>query len=180
MRIYDGGPRQDFEEVLRSIGGYLDTRGMRDILILEIPDGLVVQGLSIVGNSTSVWSETMGTIVKQTNTYTEHDVTRFMEAGVAHRGSGKSNSSSAGPYERALRVIGRWIDEQKPRDVFLFEQEGSYVVRVLPQGSTSGRHLLAEFTAGDIASLVNRAASMRVVPSRTGDSLFRTGHNQQR
>jgi hypothetical protein len=180
LRIYEGSPRQDFEEVFRSIGGYLDTRGMRDILILEIPEGFVVQGLSVVGNSTSVWSETMGTMVKQTNTYTENDVTRFMEAGVARRGTGKPTSQSSGPYERALRVIGRWIDEQKPRDVFLFEQEGSYVVRVLPQGNTGGRHLLAEFTGGDIANLASRGPSMRVVPSRSGDSLFGTGHNQRR
>jgi hypothetical protein len=180
LQIYEGSPRQDFEEVFRSIGGYLDTRGMRDVLILEIPEGFVVQGLSVVGNSTSVWSETMGTIVKQTSTYTEKDVTKFMEAGVARRGTGKPTNASAGPYERALRVIGRWIDEQKPRDVFLFEQEGSYVVRVLPQGSTGGHHLLAEFTAGDIANLASRAPSMRVTPSRLGDSLFGTGHNQRR
>ena len=45
MRIYDGSPRQDFEEVFRSIGAFLDSRGMRDILIVEVPDGFVVQGL---------------------------------------------------------------------------------------------------------------------------------------
>jgi hypothetical protein len=180
LRIYEGSPRQDFEEVFRSIGGYLDTRGMRDVLILEIPEGFVVQGLSVVGSSTNVWSETMGTIVMQTNTYTEKEVNHFMEEGVARRGTGKPTAPSAGPYERALRVIGRWIDEQKPRDVFLFEQEGSYVVRVLPQGSTGAHHLLAEFTAGDIANLVSRGPSLRVVPSRLGDSLFGGGHNQKR
>jgi len=180
LRIYEDSPRQDFEEVLRSIGGYLDTRGMRDVLILETPEGFVVQGLSVMGSSTSVWSETMGTVMKQTNTYTEQDITQFMDAGVARRSAGKAAAVSAGPYERALRVIGRWIDEQKPRDVFLFEQEGSYVVRVLPQGSTSARHVLAEFTAGDIANLVSRGPALRVTPSRTGDSLFRSGHNQGR
>ena len=45
MRIYDGSPRQDFEEVFRSIGAFLDSRGMRDILMVEVPDGFVVQGL---------------------------------------------------------------------------------------------------------------------------------------
>ena len=45
MRIYDGSPRQDFEEVFRSIGAFLDSRGMRDILVVEVPDGFVVQGL---------------------------------------------------------------------------------------------------------------------------------------
>ena len=29
MRIYEGSPRQDWEEVLRSVGAYLDDRGMR-------------------------------------------------------------------------------------------------------------------------------------------------------
>ena len=46
MRIYEGSPRQDFEEVLRSIGAFLDQRGMREVLLTEAPDGFIVQGLS--------------------------------------------------------------------------------------------------------------------------------------
>ena len=46
MRIYEGSPRQDFEEVFRSIGAFLDGHGMRDILLLEVPDGFIVQGLA--------------------------------------------------------------------------------------------------------------------------------------
>ena len=45
MRIYEGSPRQDFEEVFRSIGAFIDSHGMRDILLLEVPDGFIVQGL---------------------------------------------------------------------------------------------------------------------------------------
>ena len=48
MRIYEGSPRQDFEEVFRSIGAFLDQRGMRDVLLLEAPDGFIVQGLVVV------------------------------------------------------------------------------------------------------------------------------------
>ena len=33
MRIYEGSPRQDFEEVFRSIGAFLDQRGMREVLL---------------------------------------------------------------------------------------------------------------------------------------------------
>ena len=47
MRIYEGSPRQDFEEVFRSIGAFLDQRGMREILLVEAPDGFIVQGLVI-------------------------------------------------------------------------------------------------------------------------------------
>ena len=49
MRIYEGSPRQDFEEVFRSIGAFLDSHGMRDILLVEVPDGFVVQGLVTAG-----------------------------------------------------------------------------------------------------------------------------------
>ena len=49
MRIYEGSPRQDFEEVFRSIGAFLDQRGMRDVLLLEAPDGFIVQGLVASG-----------------------------------------------------------------------------------------------------------------------------------
>ena len=45
MRIYEGSARQDFEEVFRSIGAFLDQRGMREVLLLEAPDGFIVQGL---------------------------------------------------------------------------------------------------------------------------------------
>src|ERR671919_111710 len=44
MRIYEGSPRQDYEEVLRSIGAFLDQRGMREILFTEAPDGFIIQG----------------------------------------------------------------------------------------------------------------------------------------
>src|SRR5690349_17504439 len=45
LRIYDGSPRQDFEEVFRAIGAVLDERGYREVLIDEVPDGFIVQGL---------------------------------------------------------------------------------------------------------------------------------------
>jgi hypothetical protein len=49
MRIYEGSARQDFEEVFRSIGAFLDQRGMKDVLLLEAPDGFIVQGLVVAG-----------------------------------------------------------------------------------------------------------------------------------
>ena len=60
MRIYEGSPRQDYEEVLRSIGAYLDGRGMREILLAEAPDGFIVQGLVASEAQTAAWSEAVG------------------------------------------------------------------------------------------------------------------------
>ena len=44
MRIYEGSPRQDWEEVLRSVGAYLDDRGMRGIVFVETDTGFIIQG----------------------------------------------------------------------------------------------------------------------------------------
>jgi hypothetical protein len=168
MRIYDGSPRQDFEEVFRSIGAVLDARGMKDILLAEVPDGFVVQGLVTAGASSGSWSESIGTVAKETLTFLDEDIATFMEEGAERRGHGAPTGPDAGNHERALRVLGRWIDEQKPRDVFLFEQEGAYVLRLHIAGQAGSHHTLAEFTREDIQDLIGRAPSLRQPAAATG------------
>jgi hypothetical protein len=162
MRIYEGSPRQDFEEVLRSIGAFLDQRGMHDVLLVEAPDGFILQGLAMEGES-STWSETAGHQVKETLTFLDDDVARFMEEAMARRNAGAAVSdwSNAGYYEKAFRVLGRWIDEQKPHDIFFFEQEGAFVVRLHRVGPTGGHHELAEFTKDDIETMIAQAPQAR-------------------
>ncbi len=160
MRIYEGSPRQDFEEVFRSIGAFLDQRGMRDVLLLEAPDGFIVQGLVVTGASTGSWSDTMGSVSKQTFTFLDDDIARFMEEASARRGSGVP-ASPVGHYEAAFRVIGRYMDDQKPRDVFFFEQDGAFVLRLLMSHQAGSRHELAEFTREDINDMVARGPSLR-------------------
>jgi hypothetical protein len=163
MRIYEGSPRQDFEEVFRSIGAFLDTRGTRDILLLEVPDGFVVQGLVAAGADGGTWSESVGSITKETLTFLDDDIAKFMEEAAARRGAApQPEQVLAGPYEQALRVIGRWMDEQKPKDVFLLEQEGAYVIRLLIGGQSGAHHQLAEFTPDDLAALIAQGPSRRV------------------
>lgn len=160
MRIYDGSPRQDFEEVFRSIGAYLDRRGMKEILLAEAPDGFIVQGLVLIGGGT--WSDTMGQQMKETLTFLDDDISRFMDEGVARRNSRLAvPAHQAGYYERALRVIGRYMDEQKPRDVFFFEQDGNFVVRMLKSSQVGSRHVLFEFTAEDVEKMIADAPHRR-------------------
>jgi hypothetical protein len=159
MRIYEGSPRRDFEEVLRSIGAFLDTSAMRDILILEVPDGFVVQGL--VTAVAGAWSESIGAITKETLKFEDDDIARFLDEARARRGSGPAAAASPGDHERALRVIGHWMDELKPRDIFLLEQDGSYIVRALVVGQAGIGHQLAEFTVDDIRSLADQGAALR-------------------
>jgi hypothetical protein len=159
MRIYEGSPRQDFEEVFRSIGAFLDSRGMRDILLLEVPDGFIVQGLVVSGASGSAWSESVGTVTKETLSFLDEDIAKFMEEAAKRRGT--QPQQSAGVHERALRVIGHWADGQRPRDVFLFEQEGAYVVRLGIGGQQGAHHELAEFTRDDVDALVAQGPDLR-------------------
>jgi hypothetical protein len=168
MRIYEGSPRQDFEEVFRSIGAFLDQHGMHDVLLVEAPDGFIVQGLVASQSGSGGWTDTMGAVVKETLTFLDDDIARFMDEAIARRGRGgePERPAPAGPYETAFRVLGRYMDEQKPRDVFFFEQDGAFVVRLLMGAHAGGgqaapRHVLAEFTREDIADLVARGPSLR-------------------
>ena len=162
MRIYEGSARQDFEEVFRSIGAFLDQRGMKEILLAEAPDGFIVQGL-VATLSTST-SEYQGSLVKETLTFLDDDIARFMEEAVARRGQGEPlpDAGEAGYYETAFRVLGRYMDEQRPRDVFFFEQEGAFVVRLYLGGQAGSHHTLAEFTRDDITQLVTQGPTLRV------------------
>jgi hypothetical protein len=151
MRIYEGSPRQDFEEVFRSIGAHLDAVGMREVLLLEVEDGFVVHGLVIDG-SVGTWTDSVGQVRKETLTLRDDEISTFMDEGLARRGHGPAQAP--GTYESALRVIGRYLDETRPRDVFFFEQDGSYVLRLLRVGQTRTNHELIEFTRDDIAQMI--------------------------
>jgi hypothetical protein len=82
-----------------------------------------------------------------------------MEEAGARRGTGTGHP--AGHYEAASRVIGRYMDDQKPHDVFFFEQEGAFVLRLLMSGQAGSRHVLAEFTRDDIDEMVARGPALR-------------------
>lgn len=159
MRIYEGTPRQDWEEVLRVVGQFADGEGLKELLLLETDDGFVLQGLRFMdGGSTT---SGMGSLGKRTYHLSDDRIAELMDAGHALRGSG----TGAGAHreitaynELALRVIGRYLDSQRPHDVFFFEQEGSFVVRLFgTAGSQAGAHSLAEFTRDEMLAMIEEA-----------------------
>jgi hypothetical protein len=44
MKLFQGMSRTDYQDVLRAIGLFIDDHGYTDVRILEIEDGLVIQG----------------------------------------------------------------------------------------------------------------------------------------
>ncbi|MGH2463035.1 MAG: hypothetical protein ACRDFZ_05330 [Candidatus Limnocylindria bacterium] len=158
MRIYDGSPRQNWEEVLRSIGSWADRQPLKEILFLELDGGFLVQG--IAESMGGQWSET-GTFSKQTHELTDDQVGDLIGAAEAQRGTAAADHPELGLanfYEQALRIIGKWLDGVQPRDVFFFEQEGSFVVRtfvVAAHGKVG--HQLSEFTRDEIVGMIEAA-----------------------
>lgn len=163
MRIYDGSPRQDWEEVLRSIGAYVDREHLKDILLLELDGGFLLQGIGLTAGGGD--SDQLGSVTKKTFELTDDQVAEFMDARSAVRGSAESDVPHAdltNYNELALRVIGAFIDGQKAHDVFLFEQDGSFVVRLFTiSGTRNAVHQLAEFTRDEILAMIQSAPGQR-------------------
>jgi hypothetical protein len=169
VRIYEGSPRQDFEEVFRSIGAFLDQRAMKEVLLAEAPDGFIVQGLVSATVDGGAWSESIGTQTKETLTFLDDDIARFMDEALARRNHAVADDwAKAGYYEKAFRVLGRYMDEQKPRDTFFFEQDGAFVVRLLMASPTGSRHVLSEFTREDIDAMIAQGPALRDTKARPG------------
>jgi hypothetical protein len=167
MRMYEGAPRQNYEEVLRSIGAVLDQRGMREISLNETDDGFIIQGLALVPGEDRPWGDPNTRLDKETIQLVEDDLSRFMDEAVARRSDRRRDKGAAaqskgvGFYESALRVVGAYIDQQQPRDVFFFEQDHQFVLRLLMSTRAGLRHVLVEFTREEIEAMVGAARPAR-------------------
>lgn len=163
MRIYDGSPRQDWEEVLRSIGAFVDSEHLKEILLLELEGGFLLQGMGLSSGGSD--SDQLGSVSKRTYELTDEQVGELMDARSAQRGTAGSDEPHpdlTNYYELGMRVIGAFIDTQKAHDVFLFEQEGSFVLRLFTvSGSRAAGHQLSEFTRDEILAMIHSAPEQR-------------------
>jgi hypothetical protein len=166
MRIYDGSPRQDWEEVLRSIGAFVDDERLKEVLFLELDGGFLLQGLAMPPGSAD--SDSFGALVKRTYELTDDQVGEMMDASSAKRGSADSDRPHPdllNYYELAMRILGAYIDSQKAHDVFMFEQGGSFVLRLFDVAGTRGAHQLSEFTRDEILAMIESAPEQRPQPA---------------
>ena len=166
MRIYDGSPRQDWEEVLRSIGAFADQEHLKDLLLLELEGGFVLQGLGLQGGGAD--SDSFGATVKRTYELTDEQVAEMMDASSTRRGSAERDVPQpdlTNYNELAMRIIGAYIDNQKAHDVFLFEQDGSFVLRLFGVAGARSAHQLSEFTRDEILAMIHAAPEQRQQPA---------------
>jgi hypothetical protein len=163
MRIYEGSPRTDWEEVLRSVGAFADHELLKELIFLELEAGFVLQGLA--QPNVGQWSESSGMLTKKTFELVDDQIGQLIDESIARRAAataaGQPHVEVGNYYEQALRVIGAWVDGQHPRDVFFFEQDGSFVVRLLIASQSGIAHQLAEFTRDEIVAMIEAAPQQR-------------------
>jgi hypothetical protein len=166
MRIYEGSPRQQWEEVLRSIGAFADREQLKELLLLELEVGFILQGLGLQAGGAD--SDSFGSAVKRTYELTDDQVAELMDAAVAQRGTsteGVPQADITNYYEHAMRIIGSYIDSQRAHDVFLFEQDGSFVLRLYQASGQGAGHQLSEFTRDEILAMIQSAPEQRQQPA---------------
>ncbi len=116
MRIYEGSPRQDWEEVLRAIGAFADRERLKELLFLELEDGFLLQGMT--APESGAWSESSGQLTKRTYELLDDQVGHLIDEAAAHRGTASEMHPHVGItnfYEQAMRVMGAWLDGQRPQ-----------------------------------------------------------------
>ncbi len=163
MRIYEGSPRQDWEEVLRSVGAFADRQQLKELLFVELEPGFILQGLTQAATGRS--DESLGHLIKKTFEIEDEQAAQLIDEAADHRGTSASSEPHvviANYYEQALRVLGKYIDGQRARDVFFFEQDGSFVMRLLTAAPSGGvGHQLAEVTREEIVAMSEAAPQAR-------------------
>lgn len=167
MRIYEGSPRQDWEEALRTVGAFADAERMKELLLLELDGGFLLQGVGVAGGGAD--SDSYGSAAKRTYELTDDQVAELMDANASRRGTSERDRplpDMANYYELAMRIIGAYIDTQKAHDVFLFEQDGSFVLRLFGTTGTRGTgHQLSEFTRDEMLAMIESAPEQRQQPA---------------
>lgn len=165
MRIYEGSPRHDWEEALRSVGAFADHERLKEILLVELDGGFLLQALALP--TSGAWTESTGSLTKRTYELTDDQIGVLIDEGNARRanvGTGVPEAEIGNYYEQALRVIGALIDQDPPRELFFFEQDGAFVFRLLVAGgggTAVAGHRLMEFTRDDILAMIKAAPEQR-------------------
>lgn len=80
MKLFHGLPKTDYQDLLRTIGHYIDQSGFTDIRLIETEEGMILQG------RISPTGEIRGE--KKTETYllTVEDLQDLMREAYARRG----------------------------------------------------------------------------------------------
>jgi len=153
MLITDGGFGQTVEDVLRALGAVLDERRARGVVLIEVPKGLVVRARV----SPTIDDRLDGTWVSLEQAFGHKEILEQRMSSLQLRGSGHR----AGPLERALRVLGRYIDVNDLYQVTLMEHDAGRGWLLWHRSRTVGRHVLVTFDHDEVERAASSAQEAR-------------------
>jgi hypothetical protein len=69
-----------YEDLLRAVGSYIDQHGFTDVLITQLPDGVLLKG-TVIDRSMHVPHERISAVL-----FTNEDVVKLLDASARRRG----------------------------------------------------------------------------------------------
>jgi hypothetical protein len=128
MRLFEGLPTTDYQDLLRALGRVLDAAGSRDLRLVETDTGLTIQARRLTDLASGFG----------TQHYADHELLELLQSAYARRGSGGLASPTDQPlgvrYQDALRAVGMLVDQAGLRNLRVVEQPGMLLV----QGTAGG------------------------------------------
>ncbi|MGN6813767.1 MAG: hypothetical protein ACTHMP_23095 [Thermomicrobiales bacterium] len=125
MRLFDALGRSDYQDCLRAVGRYLDSREAHDLRLVEQATGLLLQarlGANPRGGFQS-WR------------LSDDAVLDLMRTAYSLRGLGESQRPPTGDLGRTqqglLRAVGRVMDDEHWRELRLVAQPTGLIIQVL-------------------------------------------------
>jgi hypothetical protein len=70
-----------YEDLLRAVGSYIDQHGFTDVLVTQLPEGILLKG-TIIDRSTRSANERIAAVL-----FTNDDVLELLKASARRRGS---------------------------------------------------------------------------------------------
>lgn len=103
--VYEGSPRRDYEEVLRSIGAAVDAEFLNSLVLMELAEGYFCTAIRSTPDPRTA-ADIVGRFEQVRLNFNDDELATALQRGFEHRG----DSPTGGLYEHALRLIGRWMD----------------------------------------------------------------------
>jgi hypothetical protein len=154
MLISGSGMGDTVEDVLRAVGAVLDERHARGVALIEVPEGLVIRAR--VAADADHRGDDPWVPIEQA--FGEGELLEQRLAAIARRGTGHQ----AGPIERALRILGRYIDHYDLTGITLMEHGEGRGWMLWHKSRTAGRHALVTFAQEELERAAEAARQARV------------------
>jgi hypothetical protein len=153
MLTEDRGAGETVEDALRALGLALDEARAQGVVLVEVPDGLVVRARVMP----TLRDRIDGAAVDQEWVYGAKEILERRLESLARRGTGHR----AGPLERSLRVLGRYIDRHELREVTIMEHDDARGWLLWHRSTVAGGPVLVTFDHDEVERVASSAEAER-------------------